>query len=209
MTIFSRFFAFFPSLQMIGIGLSLAAWLRDPSLERFGWALAAIYVLPLAAYRALRLVAPVQEGVRYLDRAEFVPWWAAHQTQAVLNAVPQFEAALRLIPGAFSAWLRLWGSRVGAGVYWTAHAEVVDRDLLDIGDRAIIGAKAVFCSHVVNPGSRGLMLYVKRIRVGSRAFLGACARLGPGATIEPGGVVPVSTDVYPNRVVGTEAVHAG
>lgn len=209
MTPLSWFFAFFPALQLTAIALAIAAWVREPSAASSGCLLAAVYGLPLAVHRALSRLFPIREGASYLDREEFVPWWAAHQTQAVLNAVPQLEAPLRLVPGAYSAWLRLWGSRIGRGVYWTAAAEVIDRDLLDLGDRVIVGAKAVFCAHVVSPGKRGLMLYVKRIRVGERAFLSASTRFGPGARVDQGAFVPLNTDVFPNRAVLPEAVHVG
>ena len=202
MTPLSWFFGFFPALQMASIGLAALSG----SVCR---TLAAIYGLPLAVYHALNRAFPIREGVSYLDREEFVPWWAAHQAQAVLNAVPQLEAPFRLVPGAYSAWLRLWGSRIGAGVYWTAAAEVIDRDLLEIGDRAIVGAKAVFCAHVVNPGKRGLMLYVKRIRIGERAFLSAATRFGPGAHVEPYAFVPLDTDVNPNERFRAETAHVG
>ena len=209
MTPLSCFFAFFPALQMAAIGLAFAAWVRSPSTAGFGWILASIYGLPLAVYHILNRVFPIREGASYLDREQFVPWWAAHQTQAVLNAAPQFEAPLRLVPGAYSAWLRLWGSRIGAGVYWTAAAEVIDRDLLEIGEGAIIGAKATFCAHVVNPGKRGLLLYVKRIRVGEGAFLSASTRFGPGAEVARGAFVPLNADVFPNERVAPEAAHVG
>ncbi|MBI4345664.1 MAG: acyl transferase [Elusimicrobia bacterium] len=202
MTLLSWLFAFFPALQLAAIAASLAA-------GSLGWTLLAVYGLPLAAFHALRLVAPVREGVGYLDRAEFVPWWAAHQTQALLNAVPQLEALLRLVPGVYSAWLRLWGSRVGAGVYWTPAVEVLDRDRLELGDRVIVGAKAVFCGHVIKPGKRGLMLYVKTISIGERAFLSASTRFGPGAVVEPGATVPLNTDVNPNGRVPAEEIHVG
>lgn len=209
MTPLSRLFAIFPAFQMAAILAAAAAWVSAPSAASFGAILLAVYGLPVASYRVLAWILPIKQEASYLDREDFAPWWAAHQTQAVLNAVPQFEAALRLVPGLFSAWLRLWGSRIGAGVYWTPMVEIVDRDLLEIGDRVVIGAQAVFCSHVIKPGKRGLLLYVKAIRVGAGAFVSASSRFGPGAQVAPGAYVPFSTDVYPNRRFPAEAAHVG
>lgn len=209
MTLLSWFFAFFPALQLAAIAASIAAWPRVGAAGSAGWTLFSIYGLPLVAFRTLRLVAPIREGVSYLDREDFVPWWAAHQTQALLNALPQLEALLRLVPGVYSAWLRLWGSRIGAGVYWTPAVSVIDRDRLDVGDRVIVGAQAVFCGHVIKPGKRGLMLYVKAISIGERAFLSADTRFGPGASVEPGAYVPFNTDVSLNSRFSPEAVHVG
>jgi acetyltransferase-like isoleucine patch superfamily enzyme len=45
----------------------------------------------------------------------------------------------------------------------------------------------------------GLLLYVRRIRIGDGVLLGAGSRLGPGVRIEDGAVLPVRTDVGVGR----------
>jgi acetyltransferase-like isoleucine patch superfamily enzyme len=45
----------------------------------------------------------------------------------------------------------------------------------------------------------GLVLYVRRIRIGDGVLLGAGSRLGPGVRIEDGAVLPGRTDVGVGR----------
>ncbi|MDJ0694669.1 GH3 auxin-responsive promoter family protein [Mastigocoleus sp. MO_188.B34] len=40
-----------------------------------------------------------------------------------------------LLTEVITLWLRLWGSKVGEGIYWTPKIEIADRGLLEIGDR--------------------------------------------------------------------------
>ena len=92
--------------------------------------------------------------------------------QLIFIALPALEAILRLIPGVYSAWLRLWGSHVGKHVYWTPLIEITDRDLLDIGDRVIFGHRAACYNHVVKPKGEDLVLYTAKITIGSDVFVG-------------------------------------
>ena len=64
---------------------------------------------------------------------------AGHQLQVLYSAFP----ALRLVPGLYSAWLRLWGSRVGRAVYWTPQVKITDRGLLKVGDGVVFGHRVV------------------------------------------------------------------
>ena len=100
-----------------------------------------------------------------IDAPGYAPWWGGHQCQLMYSAFPALEAALRLVPGLYSGWLRLWGSRVAC------------------------------YAHLVKRRDVGLVLYVRRIRIGDGVLLGAGSRLGPGVCIENGAVLPVQTDV--------------
>jgi acetyltransferase-like isoleucine patch superfamily enzyme len=107
--------------------------------------------------------------------------------------------ALRLVPSLFSLWLRLWGAKVGRGVYWTSKLEIGDRSLLDIGDGVIFGHGVGIYSHAIKPKKDNLMLYVKKVTIGDRAFISGGCRLGPGVEIKAGAYLPVTTDLYPNQ----------
>jgi hypothetical protein len=194
--------ALFPALHLAAIAAALLALLRDPSPATLGLLLAAVYLLPVAAYRLLGWRHPLREGVSCLDEPRFSPWWGGHQVQALFIAAPPLEGVLTLVPGLFSLWLRLWGSRVGRGVYWTPRVEIADRGLLDIGDGAIVGHKVEMYAHVVRRRRGRLVLHVRRIVIGRGAFLGAGTRLGPGVRIADGARVPVLTDLYPGARVG-------
>lgn len=161
----------------------------------------AIYGLPLATFRVVNAFAPLREGRSYLDGPRYSPWWGSHQVQRVFIAVPQLESLLQLIPGAFSLWLRLWGSRVGRRVHWTPRVEIADRSLMDVGDDVVFAHKVECYAHAIKPRRGRLVLYVRRIRVGSRAFISAGARLGPGARVREDVFVPILTDVYPDTIL--------
>ena len=160
--------------------------------------LAAVYLLPVLLYRLFVVAYPLELGLSNLAEMKFSPWWASHQIQLLYTAVPVLEAVLRMIPGAYSAWLRLWGSKIGSAVYWTPRMEIHDRGLLDIGDKVIFGHKVELYGHTVTPKLKRLLLYTGLVTVGSGAFVGAGSRLAPGVVVEPGAVVPILTDLYMN-----------
>lgn len=192
MTLRSRLFGGFPALLLAVI---TAFFLNPDGFIRFVLVLLLVYGLPVLCFRLHGLIWPLREGLSRLDGAAYSPWWGGHCIQVVYDALPALEALLRLIPGAYSAWLRLWGSRVGRGVVWTPRVEITDRSLLEIGDRVIFGHKVACYPHVVSRKGGRLRLYTARIHIGADAFLGAGSRLGPGAVIAAGTVLPVLSDV--------------
>ena len=208
MTLLSTLLAFFPSL-IVGLAGVAFVWLCVADswiagLMRLGLLLFVIYGLPVLVYRLHAWRYPISEGVSYLQSKEYSPWWGSHQIQAIYIAIPALETWLRLIPGAFSAWLRLWGAEVGQRVYWTPGLEIADRGLLTIGDRAVMGHRVGLYAHVIKPKRQDLMLYVKRIHIGHDTFVGAGSRLGPGVAIAAGTYLSAGSDVYPNRAVAKE-----
>src|SRR5262245_3121557 len=78
-----------------------------------------LYLVPPLTFRLHQIIFPIRKSLSNIAERKYSPWWGAHQIQLIYIAIPQLEAALRLVPGLYSAWLRLWGSRIGRGVYWT------------------------------------------------------------------------------------------
>lgn len=200
MTLKSRLAAFFPLLLLTIIGYSAL------KLSVLG-ALAAVYLLPVVCYRLFVIAYPLEPGLSNLAEKRFSPWWASHQIQLIYTAVPALEAVLRMIPGAYSIWLRLWGSRIGSSVYWTPRMEIHDRGLLHIGDGVVFGHKVELYGHTVTPKRQRLLLYTGLVTVGAGAFVGAGSRLAPGVVVEPGAVVPILTDLYMNARYPKEDAH--
>jgi acetyltransferase-like isoleucine patch superfamily enzyme len=202
MTWRSRAMAWFPALVIAAALLGLAAFVASPGVGTALLAPAALYGLPLAAWRLHQRAWPLREGAGLLRGAAYDAWWGGHQIQWVYLAFPSLEAALRAAPGLYSAWLRAWGSAIGRDVYWTPGLTIADRSLLVVGDGAIFGHGVAISAHVVKPTDGGDLLRVVRgVRVGAGAFIGAGAVLGPGAVVEDGAVVPAGAAVLGGRKV--------
>jgi acetyltransferase-like isoleucine patch superfamily enzyme len=156
-----------------------------------GVALVALYLLPPLAARLSAWLMPLPRGEVELDERGFLAWWLSAQWQVIFNRARLLEEALRLVPGAYSAWLRLWGSRVGSLVYWSPGVELLDRGLLEIGDRVVFGAGVRLAGHVLLPGAdRRVRLLVGPVKVGREALVGAYSMLPPCAEVAEGSVSP-------------------
>ena len=196
MTRLDKVFSYFPLLLTAFSFFALGVFARHPS----PWtALLLIAVLYLVAPLTLRIMTrwtPIQEGVAVIGQ-KFSPWLAAHNIQAFYDALPYLEALLRVIPGFHSMWLRLWGSRVGYGVEWAVNVSILDRNLMDIGNRVVFARQVELAAHVRRKlEAGGSRVLVRQVRIGSYAFLGAGVRAGPGA------IIPANAQVPPLRIVG-------
>ena len=88
-----------------------ALMLRVPFAGRAAAGLAVLYLVPPLVVRALLSVAPVKEGRIAADSRGFFVWWTTFQWQVIFCRFPALEEVLRLIPGLYSLWLRLWGAQ--------------------------------------------------------------------------------------------------
>lgn len=206
MTALSTLVSLFPLSVYLLLLASLAYGLAVP----VGWhlllPLAVVYLYPVAAFRLLNRFLPLEEGRFELTEPRYNRWWGSHQFQLIYFACPWLEALLRTVPGLYSAWLRLWGARIGKGVYWTPNVEIDDRPLVEIGDRVIIGHRLHLISHVILPYKGRLGLYVKAIKIGDGAFLGAGSRLGPGVEVAAGTTLPILTDGHVNATFSGDLI---
>ena len=195
-----RAFAYFPVFTLFLDLCALIEFFRDPGLFSFIGLLLMIYGIPLVAARLAMTFWPLEEGGSVFGGGTgFSPWLVVHRIQLVYLFVPQFERFLLAVPGLFSLWLRLWGSKIGKKVLWPPSVEVVDRTHMKVGNGVLIGNKVHFSPHVVKPKEERLFLYLKSIEIGDRAFIGAGSRLGPGCKVLTGAHVPVLTDLLVNK----------
>jgi len=179
------------------------------SLAALFIALSVLFIVPPGAYRIHNRIWPLKSGGSRLVGKGYSPWFGGHQIQLVYFAFPWLESGLRLVPGLYSAWLRLWGSKVGRSVYWTPAVEISDRALMEIGDHVVFGHRVVVFGHVIKPRRGNMLLVVKRVSIGDGAFIGAGVVLAPGAVVAAGAFVEAGTHVYPNeRVEAEEHVQA-
>jgi acetyltransferase-like isoleucine patch superfamily enzyme len=203
MTILSTILSLFPTITILMTVASLLFICISPGISILA-VIFSLYGFPLLVYRLHDIFYPVKEGISYLQGKEYSPWWGSHQIQVIYIAFPALETILRLIPGAFSLWLRLWGAKVGTGVYWTPKLEISDRSLIEIGDRVIFGHGIGIYCHAIKPKNNDLMLYIKKVKIGNNVFIGGGSRLAPGVIIEDKTYIPVTTDLYPNTKIEEE-----
>jgi hypothetical protein len=208
MTVWDRLFSYFPLLMTAMALAALGVFAQWPN----GWSaillLFVIYFVPPLVQRIMLRWAPIKQGIGCIDGRAFCPWLATHHVQAFYDALPYLESLLRVIPGFYSMWLRMWGSRVGYGVEWPVRMDVLDRGLMDIGNRVVFSREVELAAHVRQKmeggGSRAL---VRQVRVGGYAFLGAGARIGPGAVVPHGANVPAMAVVGVNEAFGEAVRH--
>nr|AUN37166.1 hypothetical protein [uncultured bacterium] len=206
MTLPGRLISFYPTL-ILSLLLATIFWFAyHPSSIQPLLFLFIIYIVPPVSLRLHQAFFPITDKPVDLAKRKYSAWWGAHQIQVIYTAVPQLEALLRIIPGIYSAWLRLCGSRVGRNVYWTPNIEITDRSMLEIGDNAVFGHKCKLLGHAIKPTGKRMILYTRKITIGRDVFVGAGSRIGVGAVIADGVYLPILTDVYINQKIEVSPV---
>ncbi|TAE61950.1 MAG: acyl transferase [Nostocales cyanobacterium] len=201
MTILSIILSFFPTFILLLTGSTIVYFIYSHDFLCIFAIFFFLYGLPLLIFRLHEKIFPIKEGISYLIGKEYSPWWGSHQIQVIYIAIPVLESVLRLIPGMFSLWLRLWGSKIGKNVYWTPALEIGDRSLLEIGDNVVMGHRVGISSHVIKPKKNNLMLYVKKVKIGNNVFIGAGSNLAPGVVINDDQFIESATNIFPNKKV--------
>lgn len=208
MTGADRLFSYFPLLMTVLSLAALGVFAQWPSVWSAILLLFIIYGLPPTVLRVMFRWAPLKLGVSQIDGRKFSSWLAAHHIQAFYDALPYLESLLRVIPGFYSLWLRMWGSRIGYGVVWPVRISVLDRNLMDVGNRVTFDREVELAAHVrQKTDGGGLRVLVRPVRVGSHAYLGASVRVGPGAIVPSNASVPNMTVVGVNETFGDAARH--
>jgi len=177
--IFLNYLPFFHAASLAAVCFFVRGpWLR--LLAGLAW----LYLLPPLSARLLLLVSPPTEGRIKLGSADYFKWWALLSLQIIFCRLPFLEELLRLIPGAYSLWLRLWGSKIGRLTYWAPGARILDRSFLAIGNEVVFGAGVSLNPHVVSKNDEGeLEVQLGTIRIGDRAVVGGYSILTAGTEI--------------------------
>jgi hypothetical protein len=185
-----------------------------------GWAcvglVGAVYLIPPLAVVAARPRVYLSNARIAVGTDGFLRWWYTAQWQVVFNRFPQLEELLRLVPGLYSSWLRMWGARVGRLVYWSPGVTVFDRSFLEIGDRVVIGADTKLSPHFLARGRAGVTeLVLAPISIGHDAMIGGSTLLPAGVRVDaceqtPGGRPMAPFSRYTNgRHTRTIRFHEG
>jgi len=166
-------------LVVLTVGI---AWAPLPWRMLVG--IAMLYLAPALAARIVMALVPVPEGRIPVGTRAFFAWWALANLQMLFCRLPILEELMRLIPGLYSLWLRLWGARIGRLTYWGAGLRILDRSFLQIGDDVVFGAAVRLNPHVMARNERGEMeLLLASIVVGDRAVVGGYSLLTTGTEL--------------------------
>ena len=172
-----------PLLQVIG-AVCIIVWPWADVRWRLGAAVAALYLLPAMVARVIVKAFPMRSSVIAMGSADFFKWWGLLNLQVLFCRLPMLEELMRLIPSLYSAWLRLWGSRIGRLVYWSPGTRILDRSFLDIGDDVVFGAGVRLNPHVMARNDKGeTELILANVKIGDRSVIGGYSLLTAGTEI--------------------------
>ena len=161
-------------------------------LSWFGRALtgaAALYLLPPACAFVVRRTTSIPEGKIAFGSKPFFAWWVLLQLQMIFSRLPALEELLRLVPGAYSAWLRLWGARIGRLTFWSPGTRLLDRSFLEVGNDVVFGAGVRVNPHVFAKNAAGeFELLLGTVRIGDRAQVGGYSLVTAGSEVAAGEV---------------------
>lgn len=147
--------AFVPAYGLFAVSLMVLSAL---STRWLGWRTPANAEMPIRA-----LEWPLLHWVRYMVSVHVVRLFAG----SVFRATP-----------LWTFYLRLNGARLGRGVYVNSLA-VNDHNLLDFGDRVVIGDGVHLSGHTVEHG----VVKTARVRLGNGVSIGLGAVVGIGAEV--------------------------
>lgn len=192
-----------PLVQVVMTGVIV--WLFRPSpWVCLGLAMAWVYLVPPLLCRGALLLLPIHRQVIPLGSRDFLVWWFTLNLQMLFCRLPFLEELLRIVPGLYSLWLRLWGARIGKLTYWAAGLRILDRSFLRIGGHVTFGAGVRLNPHVILPDDQGRMvLALAPITIGDRANVGGYSLLAAGSEIMAGECTQACLTLPPfNRIEG-------
>lgn len=174
-----------PLLHLISV---LALLFLPLSLPMRGLiATAVLYLLPPLLARIVLMWLPIRSTRINTGSREFLVWWGLANLQALFVRFAFLEELLRLIPGVYSLWLRLWGAKLGRLIYWAPGTIILDRSFLNIGDGVVFGAGVRLNPHVIAADSTNAeKLLLADIVIGSNCVIGGYSLLTAGTEIDAG-----------------------
>jgi len=173
-----------PILHLLCAAVWSLPWLGWGSGVRIGVTVVWILIVPPLLCRFLS-VDQLPPGKVAVPSPTFFRWWFSWQLQMIFNRFSWIEETLRLVPGLYSLWLRLWGARVGRLTLWSPGVRIYDRPLVRIGDDVVLGFEACLLGHfgALDPEGHS-HLVLGPVEVGDRTTVGGRALLGPGFSLE-------------------------
>lgn len=143
-----------------------------------------LYLLPVLCSRLVHGFFGKANGFLEFDDPRFMIWWCLSQFESLFSRFGCLEEVLRVVPGLYSTWLRMWGSKIGRLVYWSAGTRILDRAYLDIGNDVVFGISVRLNPHVLrrNPSGK-LELILDSVKVEDGALIGGYSLLTAGSCV--------------------------
>jgi hypothetical protein len=197
------YFYLYPAFHALEVLLLLAVAIKTFNLYVIGLFIFACFFQSPLIWRYMLDKYGKPSGLFYFGKKALHGnnWMVAYQLQQFYTSFPFFERVLKMFPGFYSAWLRLWGAQIGKKVNWTSGCELVDRTHLTIGDRTLIGNHTYISAHAIKKKGDKYLLFVKDVTIGSDVVLAFQCTISPGAIIENQAFVEAGGVVYPNQTV--------
>lgn len=129
------------------------------------------------------------------------PWYNVNGMQFMFNTVfGRFARATTMYP----LFLRAMGGKIGRDCVVNTH-HIYDLDIIEIGERSIIGANASILGHV---GEKGKLVR-QPIKIGKHCTVGQYANIFPGVTMGDNCHVGAMSLVPKGATLDSNAIYAG
>jgi len=160
-----------------------------------------LYLLPPLCVRLLLLLFPIRNTEMDWGSRDAFIWWLIYSLQINFTRFFFLEEFLRIIPGSYSMWLRLWGAKIGRLTYWAPGVAILDRSFLKVGDNVIFGSGVRVNPHVFTRDDLGRStLVLDFITVEDDVIVGGYCLLTSGTKIVHGETVRATTILPPYSV---------
>jgi hypothetical protein len=162
------------------------------------YAVVFLYLFPPLVARIILFLLPIKkEKIAYGSKDYFV-WWALSSLQIIFDRFQILEEIIRIIPTAYSFWLRLWGSKIGRFVFWSPTMHVWDRSFLKLGNNVTMGGGVTLAPHVVLKTKEGnVELWLSPVIIEDNAVVGGFSVIFTGSKILKGEHSPAMKLIKP------------
>lgn len=201
-------------LVLLLVGVAIAALVPATAGGRIATFIAWLYLAPPLLCRLLLAAHGRPSGRFTQDTTGYRIWWTATQLQMPFNRLPFLEELLRLVPGLYPLWIRLWGGAFSLQAYAAPGVVITDRWLVSVGRGVVLGAQSAISSHagLRDEAGRWVVELAEPV-VEDHAILGAQSGLGPGARIRRGAMFPAGRKLglhmtFPRDILSTKETAA-
>ena len=179
-------FNMIPALQVASFIVAIYLLPQTPVINLAIATTLLLLLPPLTSLLVLRL-SNIKNKIIIIGSNDYLIWWFLICQQTLFSRLSFLEECIRVIPGLYSLWLRLWGSKIGSLTYWAPGTRILDRSFLNIGDSVVLGLGTRLSPHVIMKDDSGnLMLHLDTITIEGNSVIGGYSLLTAGTRILKG-----------------------